>query len=235
MQKLLFLWLFMLLPIKVSAQGGSIGLDAQTKYVWRGMEMMVEDASPVLFPHMDYAYKGFAAYAMGGYSVNGKYAEVDLGVSYTWKEFSLGVNDYYYPSVTSPKDDYFDLGKHTGHWLEGILTWSSARIPISLSVSNFFAGADKNAEGKQAYSTYVELAGFMNVSTNGTLNLTVGAALNESCYNGYVHGPGICNVEFKYTYEIALKNERTLPLSVAYLVSPINKKAFVNLSTSLNF
>ena len=40
-----------------------LGLDVQTKYVWRGMEMMTEDAAPVLFPAINYTYKGLYIYA----------------------------------------------------------------------------------------------------------------------------------------------------------------------------
>ena len=42
-----------------------LGLDLQTKYVWRGMEMMTEDAAPVLFPSINYSYSGLFIYAMG--------------------------------------------------------------------------------------------------------------------------------------------------------------------------
>ena len=34
------------------------GLDLQTKYMWRGMEMMTENSSPVLFPSLSYSNKG---------------------------------------------------------------------------------------------------------------------------------------------------------------------------------
>lgn len=36
-----------------------LGIDVQTKYMWRGMEMMPEDSAPVLFPSLNYTYKGF--------------------------------------------------------------------------------------------------------------------------------------------------------------------------------
>ena len=78
-----------------------LGIDIQTKYVWRGMEMITENSAPVLFPSINYSYKGLYLYAMGGYAINGKYAEVDLGISYTWKALTIGFNDYYYP--TKPK------------------------------------------------------------------------------------------------------------------------------------
>ena len=42
-----------------------LGLDLQTKYMWRGMEMMAEESSPVVFPCINYQWKGLYAYAMG--------------------------------------------------------------------------------------------------------------------------------------------------------------------------
>lgn len=212
-----------------------LGLDLQTKYIWRGMEMMVEDAAPVVFPQLNYQKGGLYAYAMGGYSINGKYAEVDLGASYTYKFLTVGLNDYYYPTINSPQDDYFNFkSKKTGHWLEGVITIAPENIPAYLTLSNYFAGADKNAEGKQAYSTYAELGGHYDFLDDHQLALAVGAAFNKSCYNGYEHGFGICNVELKYTYNVAFKNF-TLPLSVMYIINPVYEKAHVNFKASFAF
>ena len=36
-----------------------LAIDLQTKYVWRGMEMLTEDSSPVVFPSMSYSKDGF--------------------------------------------------------------------------------------------------------------------------------------------------------------------------------
>lgn len=213
-----------------------LGVDLQTKYVWRGMEMMVEDAAPVLFPQVNYRFKGLYLYVMGGYSINGKYAEVDLGVSYTWKWLTIGLNDYYYPSTNAAEDDYFSLrNENTGHWMEGVITIAPEKIPLYLTVSNFFYGADKNAEGKQAYSTYVEVGSYYDFLENHRISMAVGAACNESCYNNYEHGFGICNLEFKYTYNLSFRNDWVLPLNVAYILNPVREKSFVNFTTSFVF
>lgn len=37
---------------KFKASPFGLVLDIQTKYMWRGMEMMTEDAAPVLFPSL---------------------------------------------------------------------------------------------------------------------------------------------------------------------------------------
>ena len=213
-----------------------LGIDLQTKYIWRGMEMMTEEAAPVLFPQINFQNKGFYAYVMGGYAINGKYSEVDLGVSYTYKWLTVGLNDYYYPTITTPEDTYFNFkSRETGHWFEGVITIAPEQIPAYLTVSNFFAGADKKEDGKQAYSTYAEIGGHYDFLHDHQLALAVGAAFNKSCYNGYVHNFSICNIELKYTYSLAFKNNFTLPLSVMYIINPVYEKSHVNFMASFAF
>ena len=224
---------------KLKASPFGLGLDLQTKYMWRGMEMMTEEAAPVLFPSFNHSYKGLFLYAMGGYAMNGKYAEVDLGVSYTWKGLTIGFNDYYYPTVDSNKDEYFGGGKHTGHWLEACITYAPENIPIFATLSNFFYGADKyvneNNEEKQAYSTYLELGTYYDFLKNNRITLTCGMAFNKSCYNGYEHNFSVCNVEAKYTFNVEFKNGWTLPLSAAYIYNPVYDKSYVNFTANIAF
>jgi hypothetical protein len=213
-----------------------LGLDLQTKYIWRGMEMITEDAAPVVFPAINYQNGGFYVYVMGGYSLNGKYSEVDLGLSYTYKWMTFGINDYYYPTTTTPYDMYFNFkSKETGHWLEAFLTIAPESIPAYLTVSNFFAGADKDLDGRQAYSTYAELGGHYDFLNGHQLSLAVGVAFNKSCYNAYEHGFGVCDVEMKYTYNVNFSDKFTLPLSAAYILNPVFNKSHVNFSASFAF
>ena len=221
--------------MKRNASPFHLGLDLQTKYIWRGMEMMTSDAAPVLFPGMIYSRGGFSAYVMGGYAINGKYSEVDMGLCYTYHWITFGVNDYYYPTTTVPYDTYLHFkGTETGHWLEGVLTVAPERIPVYLTLSNFFYGADKDLEGKQAWSTYAELGGHFDFLDDHSLSLAMGVALNRSCYNGYEHDFGVCNVELKYTYNLALKG-LTLPLGAAFIFNPVYEKAHVNFTASFAF
>lgn len=241
---------------KLKASPFSIGLSMQTKYIWRGMEMIpaayestykydadgnpVEDgytvsgaSAPVLFPTIGFSWKGLYVYAMGGYAVNGKYAEVDFGASYTWKWLTVGINDYYYPTINSLEDDYFNYkNRSTGHWLEACITIAPEKIPASLTVSNFFAGADKNLEGKQAYSTYAELSTWYDFLNDHRISATCGMAFNKSCYNGYAKNFGVCNVELKYTYNLTFKNGFALPLSGSYILNPVYKKSYFNFTAS---
>ena len=241
MRKVLFICLCLSI-VSVNAQETKkresnfhLGVNLQTKYIWRGMEMVSNEAAPVVFPQLNFQHKGFYAYVMGGYSINGKYGEVDLGVSYTHKWLTLGLNNYYYPTTNTPQDKYFNFKSHeTGHWFEGVITIAPQSIPAYLTISNFFAGADKKVDGAQAYSTYAELGGHYDFLNDHSLALAVGAAFNKSCYNGYEHNFGICNIELKYTYSLVMKNF-ALPLSVAYVINPVYEKAHVNLTALFSF
>lgn len=225
--------------VKMKKSNFHVGLDLQTKYIWRGMEMTPTESAPVLFPSVNYEFKGLFVYVMGGYAVNGKYAEVDFGTSYSFNGFTVGVYDYYYPTIDNKNDDYFGGGRHTGHWLEAAITYAPGNVPLWISASNFFYGADKyiteDGDEKQAYSTYLELGTYYDFLQSNRISLALGAALNKSCYNGYDHNFSICNIEGKYTYNVAFKNGWTLPLSVVFIYNPVFDKSYVNLTANLAF
>ena len=224
---------------KLKSSNFHLGLDLQTKYMWRGMEMMTEESSPVVFPCINYQWKGLYAYAMGGYAINGKYAEVDLGVSYTWKGLTLGLSDYYYPTVNG-KDDEYVGGKHNGHWLEACITYAPEKVPLWITVSNFFAGDDDaydddSGNKKQAYSTYMEVGTYYDFLDNNRLSLAVGMTPNKSCYTNYQKKFAVCNLDLKYTYNVQFKNGWTLPLSAKYIYNPSFDKSYVNFIANFAF
>lgn len=110
----------------------SASLELTTKYMWRGIEY---GTAPTVFPMIGYGYKGFNAFAMGAYAVNGSHQEVDLGVSYSNSGFTVGVSDYYYPSAVGEKDGYFKLSnRSTGHWVEAYATWSGDKFPLWITL-----------------------------------------------------------------------------------------------------
>ena len=110
-------------------------LELSVKYMWRGIEY---GTAPTLFPMIGYGYKGFNAFAMGAYAVNGSHQEVDLGVSYTVNEFTVGVSDYYYPSAVGERTVTSnsaiatqDIGlKHTLHGTEAEFLYGFQFLPM---------------------------------------------------------------------------------------------------------
>lgn len=209
----------------------SVSLELSTKYMWRGIEY---GDAPTVFPSINYTYKGFNAYAMGAYAVNGSHQEVDLGIGYTYDCFFVGAADYYYPSAVGSKDSYFNLNnRETGHYVELYTTFSPQSIPLWITLSSYVFGADKNLEGNQAYSSYAELGYKFNFKNDNVLSLCIGAALNKSFYTNYEKGFNVVNIGLKYNTSIPFGKFR-LPVSASYILNPYKEKSFVTFSVYLN-
>lgn len=204
-----------------------VSLELSTKYMWRGIEY---GTAPVACPMLGYGYKGFTAFAMGAYAVNGSHQEVDLGVSYTVSEFTVGVSDYYYPSAVGEKDGYFKLSnRSTCHWVEAYATWTGERIPLWVTLSTYVFGADKNEDGKQMYSSYAEVGYTYSFNDNKSLALCVGANLNKGFYTDCQSGFNVVNISAKYNTAFKFGSFR-LPVSASYILNPYKNKSFFTLS-----
>ena len=180
----------------------SASLELSTKYMWRGIEY---GTAPTVFPMIGYNTHGFNAFAMGGYAIDGSHQEVDLGVSYTASEFTVGVSDYYYPSSVGEKDQYFKLSnRETGHWVEAYATWAGTKVPLWVTVSTYIYGADKIA-------------------------LCVGANLNKGFYTNNQSGFNVVNINAKYSTAFKFGNFK-LPVSASYVLNPYNNKSFFTMS-----
>ena len=103
---------------KLKNSNFSASLELTSKYMWRGIEY---GDAPVVFPSLNYSYKGFSAFAMGGYATNGSHQEVDVGVSYTYDWISAGVSDYFYPSAVGEGLPFPPM------WLVRTRTWKESR------------------------------------------------------------------------------------------------------------
>lgn len=205
----------------------SASLELTTKYMWRGIEY---GTAPTMFPMIGYAIHGFNAFAMGGYAINGSHQEVDLGVSYTVKEFTVGVSDYYYPSSVGEKDKYFKLSnRETGHWVEAYATWTGTNIPLWVTVSTYIYGADKNDNEKQMYSSYAEVGYTHSFTDDNSIALCVGANLNKGFYTDNKSGFNVVNVNAKYSTAFKFGKFK-LPVSASYVLNPYKNKSYFTMS-----
>ncbi|MBQ9229557.1 MAG: hypothetical protein IJ190_00080 [Prevotella sp.] len=235
----ILLILFSVLCIQASAQESkdkgvsplSASLELTSKYMWRGIEY---GTSPVIFPSVNFSKGGINVFALGGYATNGSHQEVDLGVGYTYKTIFVGLADYYYPSAVGEKDGYFRWsGRETGHYIEAYTTITPERFPVWLTASTYIFGADKKNNGKNAYSSYVELGYHYDFNNDNKLNLILGVALNKSFYTNYEKGFSVVNMALKYSTMFKLGSFR-LPVSASYIVNPYKEKSYVSLSVYLN-
>ena len=216
---------------KIKTSNFHVGLEFQTKYLWRGIEYAT---SPVLFPQLNYSNWGLNIYAMGGYALNGSHAEIDLGISYTFYGITIGLNEYYYPTEVGEADKYFNFkGGETGHSLEACISYYPDKLPFWILASTYVAGADRLPESnKNAYSSYIEVGLHYDFLHNHQLALACGMALNKSFYNNYEKNFSVNNVMLQYTYNLQI-NWWTLPLKAALVYNPYLNK--VNFTASLYF
>lgn len=215
---------------KKSPFGASVELTS--KYLWRGQEY---GEAPTIFPTLSYGIGGLSIYATGAYTFDNSWREADLGISYTLSDFTLGVVDYYYPTPTGERDKLFEFDSHkTGHLFEGCLNYAPSTLPISAMISTFFDGADKNLEGKQAWSTYAELGYHYDFSETDIFSVALGASLNKSLYNNFETGFSVVNIALKYQTEIPTGMKYSIPVSAQYVINPQKEKSFIAFSIGLN-
>lgn len=205
-------------------------LELSTKYVWRGIEY---GTGAVTFAKISYQKRFFDAYLEGVYSTNGSHSEVDIGIGYTYKWLYVGLADYYYPTAVSNKDKYFNLAnRSTGHYIEMYSILCPTKIPFLLTLSSYVFGADKNLKGRQAFSSYAELAYFYKFKDNNVLTLALGSCLNKGFYTDYMSGFNIVNFSLKYETNLKFGSFH-LPVSASYIVNPYREKSYFTFSLFL--
>ncbi len=210
-----------------------LGLEIQTKYMWRGIEY---GTAPTLFPQIYFNKWGLNIYAMGGYAVNGSHSEVDLGISYSFYGVMIGLNDYYYPSAVGENDHYFNFKRgETGHYLEAVVGYYPEKLPFWILASTYVAGADTlPGTTKNAFSSYLELGLHYDFLNDHQIALACGMALNKSFYNDYEKKFSVSNVMLQYTYNVRI-NWWTLPLKAALVYNPYRNKFYFTASAYFGF
>lgn len=203
-----------------------LGLDVQSRYIWRGIQLGGNSASAQ--PWVELSSGGFAIGAWGAYNLGGlgEGNEADLYMSYAFSDsFSVGVTDYFFPGEGS--GGYFPY--KDGHVFEAMLSYSG---PIGITVATNFAGAIEDENGNNAYSTYVEAS--YETAIGGTpLTLAVGGVLGDD--NGYyfTDGSGLINVTVGTSKEIKFSDSFRLPVNAAITLNPDSEDIFLTFGFSL--
>lgn len=194
--------------------------DIVSSYVWRGVAQ--GSNQPNIQPTVSYTLGGLCVGAWGSGNFAGSLKEFDLYATYCLSSaFSVTLTDYNWTFSKS----YFNYGKNsTDHLLEGTLSYAGVEgCPLSASVNTMFLGADKNADGDNAYSTYVELG--YPVASNA--RVFVGASLFDSPAVYGTNGFGITNIGLKVSKAVKLSDQFSLPVYGIAGFNPDAKNAFL--------
>lgn len=198
------------------------GADLVSSYVWRGMYQTGVSFQPTLSASLS----GFTLGAWGSTDFSTMAKEMDLFFTYSYNGLTLGVTDYWWSGQGAK---YFDY--KSKHYLEGTLGYSfGEKFPLSVTWNTMFAfDSDKSEQGKQMYSTYINLDYQFKVND---VNLTAGVGITP--WKGiYSDKFDVMAISLKGAKEIPVTDKFSLPLFVQAIAAPARNDFFLVIGLSL--
>ena len=227
---------------KVQAQEFKVQGDWVSSYVWRGFYQTGVSFQPTL----GLGIGGFSLTAWGSTDFDGTSSsdgeaakEIDLTAAYTFGDsgLTLSVASLWWAGQGSNK--YFNFKSHeTDHHFEAGLAYTLPieKFPLSITWNFMFAGQDKDENGNQNYSSYVEL-NFPFTVKGVDLNATCGVLPYDAgvtTYGGDVNsGFAVTNVALKAMKDIKITNSFSLPIFIQAIWNPRMEDAHLVLGISL--
>ena len=202
--------------------------DFVSSYIWRGQDL----GSAAVQPTLGVGYKGLSLAAWGSYGLVNKddTKEFDLTLAYSTGGFSIGVTDYWFSAGLDPDGRYFKYDAHgTNHVFEGFVGYDFGFASLSGYVN--FAGNDYKADGKRAYSSYLEASVPFRLATVDW-TATAGAAFSESTVYATT-GLAVTNLTLRATKAIKVTDTFSVPLFAQVTGNPCSQKAYLVLGFTL--
>ena len=200
----------------------TVETDVVSQYIWRGMDLGHASIQPTL----GVAYKGLSLSAWGsvGLTDPDDNREIDLTLSYTTGELSVGITDYWNTEGRDPENRYFRYNAHsTNHVFEANVGYDFG--PLSLQWNTIFAGNDGyNKNDKRAYSSYIEAAAPFNLG-GCEWQAVLGAVPYATDYYG-ADGFIINNVSLRAQRNIKITDSFSLPVFGQISVNPSTEHAY---------
>ena len=224
------------------AQEFTVQGDLVSSYVWRGVYQTGASFQPTL----GFSIGDFSVTAWGSTDFDGNKSseglaskEIDLTAAYTLGESgpTLSVASLWWAGQGAGK--YFNFKSHeTAHHFEAGLAYTLPveKFPLSVAWYTMFAGQDKDEDGNQNYSSYVELnypfrvkmvdmtatCGFLPYTSYGVYT---GAKTND--------GFAVTNVALKGSTAIKFSDSFSLPIFAQAIWNPRMEDAHLVFGISL--
>ena len=221
---------------KVTVNGN---IDLVNNYVWRGMD---QNSGFSVQPTLGLSYKGLSLSAWGSQSLtnNGDrdVQELDINLSYSTGGLSATLSDYWWGGLHNPygyyKEGPADNPVDGGHHFEATLAYNFAdKLPLTLSWSTWFAGADLRTEsGNRSYSTYINASYDIACPADVTLTPSVGFTPWQGYYNDKA---AITDISLKASKDVELSDKLSLPVFVQAIASPINDHVYLVAGVGIGF
>ncbi|SFU46615.1 protein of unknown function (Gcw_chp) [Porphyromonadaceae bacterium KHP3R9] len=187
------------------------GIDLVSSYVWRGLYL----SNAAVQPSLVFESGGFSAGAWGSASFDGV-MEADLFVGYTFGfGLSLGVTDYYFPSLEGG-NDYFDISKESGsHIFELNGSYEISRLRFS---ANWVLNESRGA-GSAGGDKYFEVAYAI-----GNITLFAGGGDGLQSLSGDLK---LTNIGISATKELQITPSFQLPVTCSAIFNPDRERLYL--------
>ena len=199
-------------------------------YVWRGADQM---SGFSVQPSLTLGYAGFSLNVWGNQTLSkwedGQGAkEFDINLSYSYKNFSVTVSDYWWAGSNMPYGYY-----KNDHYFEGTLAYSFGEsFPLSLSWSTMFAGGDKDENGDLMASSYISASYPISLPADITLTPSVGFTPWEGMYWDKA---AFTDISLTASKDIKVTEHFSIPVFVQAVVAPVYDRTYILGGISLGF
>ncbi|MGC9152071.1 MAG: hypothetical protein ACP5F6_09995 [Microbacter sp.] len=200
----------------------SVGADVVSSYVWRGIPQEgSKGGTPNIQPAVTYANGVFSLGAWGSTAFSGEVKEIDFSATLSMSNtLSFTLTDYNWNNHRN----YFNYQAHgTDHILEATFSYAGVQsFPLSLTANSMFFGDDKNENGKNAYSSYIEL----NYPLTSMAKIFMGASLvNSPMVYSNLHF-AVINLGMRVAKMFKISDTFSMPLYGVIGCNPQMGKAF---------
>lgn len=191
---------------------------------------------------LGFTYKGFSLSAWGSQSLTNNadrdVQELDINLGYSIKGISVTITDYWWGGLHNPYGYYkhgpADNPVDGGHHFEATVAYNfGEKVPLSLSWSTWFAGADLHTStDKRCYSTYIGASYNITCLNNITLTLSIGF----TPWKGYYHEKAaFTDISLKATKNTTISDKISIPLFVQFIASPVNDHVYLVAGVGIGF
>ena len=221
---------------KVTVNGN---IDLVNNYVWRGMD---QNSGFSVQTTLGLSYQGLSLSAWGSQSLTNNadrdVQELDINLSYSIGGLSATLTDYWWGGLHNPYGYYkqgpIDNPIDGGHHFEATVAYRiSDKLPLTLSWSTWFAGADMRTDSdNRCYSTYINAS--YNIACPADITLT--PSIGFTPWKGYYHDKAaFTDISLKTSKSFGISDKFSIPLFVQAIVSPGNDHIYLVAGAGIGF
>jgi hypothetical protein len=201
-----------------------VGLKITSRHYWRGIPV---SSAPCFEGSLAVKTGGFTLGYWGGYAFDNTYSEFDFFASYEIGNFTVSLWDLYVISDETdfldyhPDQRYWDFDRETTtHNFDLTASYQFGdRFPLKVALSSMIWGADRDENGDQRYSTYLELGYPVKINPVTKLDFFLGTVLNNED-SAYGDSFGVVHTGASGTRVIKVSDTFSVPVTATLAMNP---------------